>query len=137
MAKLHFKYGVMNCGKSDTLIKTAYNYREQGLTAVVIKPSVDTKSPNVVARAGGSVGVDIMVEPQTDIPAALDALQLPGIDCVLCDESQFLTPKQAEQLFEIAKKRNISVIAYGLKVDFATHLFPGSKRLLELADNIS
>lgn len=141
MAKLHFKYGAMNSGKSDTLIKTAYNYIERGLSIVTMKPSVDTKGDNrIVARAGAERVVDIIATPDTNVRQAMkDFTKQQGIDrlaCVLIDEAQFLTEDQVDQLLEVAKLDNISVIAYGLRVDFRTELFPGSKRLLEVADNI-
>lgn len=136
MAKLHFKYGAMNSGKSDTLIKTAYNYGEQGLGVLTVKPSIDTKGDKkIVARGGATRKVDILATPNTDIRAAVK--KSPNkIACILVDESQFLSEKQIDQLYDIAKRDNISVIAYGLRADFRQELFPGSKRLFEMADNI-
>lgn len=140
MSKLHFKYGAMNCGKSDTLIKTAYNYGERGLKVLVLKPTIDTKSDSILTRAGLTWKVDIPVEPTTNLlDAVLAYIQdsdLEKVHCLLSDESQFLTPEQVDQLYELAKKHDISVIAYGLRDDFTTKLFDGSKRLFELADNI-
>lgn len=138
MAKLHFKYGAMNSGKSDTLIKTAYNYTENGHRPIVIKPAIDTKgSARIVARAGGSRDVDILADTETDLRRQIMKLHAQQqVDVVLVDEAQFLTSHQIDQLFEIAKQENISVIAYGLRADFMTHLFPGSRRLFEIADNI-
>lgn len=135
MAKLHFKYGAMNSGKSDTLIKTAYNYEERDLKVIVIKPSVDTKGDDrITARGGHSRKADILADKSTNLAEVIASK--PGVDCVLVDESQFLTPDQISQLFHVAKKQNISVICYGLRADFLNQLFPGSKRLLEIADNI-
>ena len=135
MAKLHFKYGAMNSGKSDTLIKTAYNYVERGLKVLVVKPTVDTKDDaKVVARGGHSRHADILATPETDIEAQV--LAHPDVACVLVDEAQFLNREQISQLYRIAKQHDISVIAYGLRADFKTNLFPGSERLLEVADNI-
>lgn len=141
MAKLHFKYGAMNSGKSDTLIKTAFNYTEQGLAIATIKPETDTKDPDhIVARAGGRVFVDILTNEAMDVRAAIHRhiaeKALAALNCVLVDESQFLTGEQIDQLYDVAKRDDISVIAYGLRTDFRTKLFPGSERLLELADNI-
>lgn len=152
MAKLHFKYGAMNSGKSDTLIKTAYNYQERGLRILVIKPATDTKSGDaVVARGGASRPVDILAHPGDDLRALiLQAQEGTGqfaglwhlsegeaapIACVLVDESQFLDEEQIDQLFDVAKTDGISVICYGLRTDFLTRVFPGSRRLFELADN--
>ncbi|MDO5661532.1 MAG: thymidine kinase [Brachybacterium sp.] len=140
MAKLHFKYGAMNSGKSDTLIKTAYNYAERGLATLTVKPAIDTRGEDfVVARGGASRRVDVLVDPTADVRAAVLAeARRQGIDalqCVLVDESQFLEPEQIDQLFLLAKQEGISVICYGLRADFRTAVFPGSRRLFELADN--
>jgi len=141
MAKLHFKYGAMNSGKSDTLIKTAYNYTERGLDVLTIKSSIDTKGGDkIVARAGSSRSVDLHASPDTNLRKAVKDIivdnNIKKLACILIDEAQFLTREQVDQLFELAKIDNISVIAYGLRADFLTHLFPGSARLLEIADNI-
>ena len=140
MAKLHFKYGAMNSGKSDTLIKTAYNYAERGLATITVKPALDTKGEDwVVARGGAKRKVDVLVAHGEDLRAriheAADAQGLRPLHCVLVDESQFLEPAQIDQLFLVAKQDGISVICYGLRTDFTTHVFPGSRRLFELADN--
>ena len=125
----------MNSGKSDTLIKTAYNYEERGLKTLVLKPSVDSKGgKDIVARAGSRRTTDIIVLPTTNIQS--EVTKSNDIHCILVDESQFLTPEQVSQLYHVAKSDNISVICYGLRADFLTEVFPGSKRLLELADNI-
>ena len=141
MAKLHFVYGAMNSGKSDTLIKTAYNYTEQGLRVVTLKPAHDTKGgSSIVARAGGSWVVDLLVSEKTDINSWLKqniSTAHSTVDCILVDESQFLTPKHIDQLYSIAKHYDISVVAYGIRTDFRSKLFPGSKRLLEVADVIT
>lgn len=135
MAKLHFKYGAMNSGKSDTLIKTAYNYEERGLKVVVVKPGVDTKgNDKVIARGGHKRKVDIMADPSLDLEKTVSNYN--GSAVVLVDEAQFLTPEQISQLFRIAKNHNISVICYGLRADFRSQMFPGSRRLFEVADNI-
>ncbi len=140
MAKLHFKYGAMNSGKSDTLIKTAFNYTEQGLSIATVKPSIDTKAASIIARGGAERAVDILATPETDLRRAIGLFMaekaLRELNCVLVDESQFLSRDQINQLFETAKIDDISVIAYGLRADFRSDLFPGSTRLFELADNI-
>jgi len=139
MSKLSFKYGAMNSGKSDTLIKAAYNYTERGHNVVTIKPGIDTKGgEDIVARAGGRVSVDILALPEMDLREDIHVFvarqALKDLQCVLVDEAQFLHPQQVDQLFEVAKLDDISVIAYGLRTDFLSNLFPGSKRLLEIAD---
>jgi len=137
MAKLHFKYGAMNSGKSDTLIKTAYNYEERGLDVATIKPAIGVKGDNlIVARGGHSRTADILAGSELNLRIAVAELGKRPLACVLVDEAQFLEVEQISQLFEIAKLDDISVIAYGLRADFRTQTFPGSKRLLEIADNI-
>ncbi|SLM93071.1 thymidine kinase [Brachybacterium nesterenkovii] len=140
MAKLHFKYGAMNSGKSDTLIKTAYNYAERGLATLTVKPALDTKGEDwVVARGGARRRVDVLVAEGEDLRARIRAAAAAQGDqplhCVLVDESQFLSPAQIDQLFLVAKRDDVSVICYGLRTDFLAHEFPGSRRLFELADN--
>jgi len=141
MAKLHFKYGAMNSGKSDTLIKTAYNYTERGLNVATLKPSIDTKGgQTITARGGATRLVDILVSPDLDVRKAVKDWtkknNIQKLSCLLVDESQFLSDAQVDQLLKIAKLDGISVIAYGLRTDFRSKLFPGSDRLFELADNI-
>lgn len=141
MAKLSFKYGAMNSGKSDTLIKTAYNYTERGLDIVTMKPSIDTKGDRmIVARAGGTRRVDILAAPEMNVREEVHkfmaAKALKELHCVIVDESQFLHEQQVDQLYEVAKLDDISVISFGLRADFLTQLFPGSKRLFEIADTL-
>lgn len=135
MSKIHFKYGAMNSGKSDTLIKTAYNYEERGLKIVVVKPSVDTKGDaEIVARGGYRRAVDILARP--DINLFDEIKKREDIACVLVDEAQFLSHEQISQLYHVAKDLDISVICFGLRADFRNTMFPGSKRLFEVVDNI-
>lgn len=135
MAKLHFKYGAMNSGKSDTLIKTAYNYTERGLKVVTVKPLIDTKGDDrIVARAGYERKADIMATPDMDLEKEIESMR--DVAVVLVDEAQFLSEDQISQLFRTAKNHDISVICYGLRADFQTKMFPGSRRLFEVADNI-
>ncbi len=126
----------MNSGKSDTLIKTAFNYEERGLSIIVIKPSIDTKGDDmIVARGGHSRKADILANADTNLENAV--LQKEHVSCVLVDEAQFLSLDNISQLYRLAKIHNISVICYGLRADFQTNLFmPGSKRLFEIADTI-
>lgn len=135
MAKIHFKYGAMNSGKSDTLMKTAYNYEERGLKVVTIKPSIDTKGgKKIVARAGLTRETDITANDSDNLEELV--VTKGDINCVLVDEAELLSEEQISQLYHIAKDHDISVICYGLRADFRNQLFPGSKRLFEIADNI-
>lgn len=129
----------MNSGKSTALINTAYNYEEQGLSVVTIKSSVDTKGDRlIVARAGLERKVDILADPDMNLRDEISLYRdkMGSLACAIVDEAQFLQPRQVDQLFETAKLDGTSVIAYGLRTDFRRQMFPGSSRLLELADNI-
>ena len=139
MAKLYFRYGAMNSGKTTALLQVAFNYKERGMRVLILKASIDTKGgDHIVSRLGVSCKVDKLVSPEMNIldevRADADAHGKPA--CVLCDESQFFTPAQAEQLFLVTVDLGIPVICYGLRADFMMRGFPGSTRLLELAHSI-
>ena len=138
MAKLYYRYGAMNSGKSTALMQVAYNYEERGMRVLILKPSVDTKGgQRLVSRLGVTRQVDLLVTPGMDVLEAVraDAAVSP-LACVLADESQFFTPEQVDQLLMITVELNIPVICYGLRTDFSLRGFPGSTRLLELAHSI-
>lgn len=139
MAKLYFRYGAMNSGKSTALMQVAHNYEERGMRVLILKPSIDTKGGDkLVSRLGVERSVDISITPDMDVLACVraDIAQHGVLACVLTDESQFFTPEQADQLFMITVDLNIPVICYGLRADFSLKGFPGSTRLLEIAHNI-
>ena len=138
MAKLYFRYGAMNSGKSTALMQVAHNYEEQGMRVLILKPQVDTKGGGeLVSRLGVRRKADLLVPPEMDVFAAVQqAAAAAPLACVLCDESQFFTPQQAEELFMVTVELNIPVICYGLRSDFSLKGFPGSPRLLELAHTI-
>ena len=138
MAKLYFRSGAMNSGKSTALMQVAHNYEEQGMQVLILKPQVDTKGGDErVSRLGVRRKADLLVPPEVDVfEAVRTASRQQKLACVLCDESQFFTPKQAEQLFMVTVDLNIPVICYGLRSDFSLKGFPGSTRLLELAHTI-
>ncbi|WP_207343429.1 thymidine kinase [Arthrobacter sp. E3] len=147
MAKLYFRYGAMNSGKSTGLLQVAYNYEERGQRVLLAKPAVDTKgSGEVVSRLGISRDVDFLVQPEDDIralfaanaagddpEALLEHVEVAPVACLLVDEAQFLTPEQVDGLFRIAVEDGVPVMAYGIRTDFRTRAFPGSARLLEIA----
>ncbi len=138
MAKLYYRYGAMNSGKSTALMQVAHNYEERGMQVLVMKPAVDTKGGDrLVSRLGVTRKVDVSVPPAMNVLEAVRAAAQQGsLACVLVDESQFLTPEQAEQLFLVTVELSIPVICYGLRTDFSLKGFPGSTRLLELAHEI-
>lgn len=133
--RLFFKFGAMNSGKSTLLLQAAHNYRERDQRPIIAKPSIDTKSDKVLSRLNVSADVDWHIGPDDDIRDML-AAETEKVDCILVDEAQFLTPKQVEQLFYIAVKADVPVLAYGIRTDFATKAFPGSARLMELAHSL-
>ena len=138
MAKLYFRYGAMNSGKSTALMQVAHNYEEQGMQVLILKPQVDTKGGGeLVSRLGVHRKADRLIRPDMDVfEVVREASQATKLACVLCDESQFFTAEQAEQLFMVTVDLNIPVICYGLRADFSLRGFPGSTRLLELAHTI-
>ena len=138
MAKLYFRYGAMNSGKSTALIQVAHNYEERGMSVLLIKPAVDTKGADtVVSRIGASRTVDLLATPDVDLFEAVAAANAEKpISCVLADEAQFFTPAQVDQLFLVAVQQGIPVICYGIRSDFQMKGFPGSTRLLEIAHSI-
>lgn len=126
----------MNAGKSTALLQVAYNYKERGQRSIIAKPSVDTKSPEVLSRLNISAKVDWSVNPEHHLIKDFLDKETEKVDCILVDEAQFLEPQQIEQLFFIAVMKNIPVLAYGIRSDFQTNAFPGSARLFELAHSI-
>lgn len=134
MAKLYFRYGTMSSGKTLILLAVAHSYEVQGKRVLLLKPSLDTRfDPTLIrSRSGLEKTAHFLVAADT----ALKADQLAGIDCILVDEAQFLSPAFVEHLRSISLNLDIPVICYGLRTDFATRLFEGAKRLMELADAI-
>lgn len=134
MAKLYFRYGAMNSGKTTILQQVAYNYEENKKNVIVLKPASDTKGDKkVTSRIGLEREVDYLIYPEESIFNKVDIEEL---DCILVDEAQFFMPNQITELFVMTKVYDIPVICYGLRTDYKTNLFPGSERLLALADEI-
>lgn len=139
-AKLYYFYGTMNCGKSMILLAKAYNFQERNIPFLIIKSRIDTRDGKDIihSRSLGDrecVGVD----PKDNVFKVIETEMLQqqkNFKWILVDEAQFLTEKQVDELTEIVDKHNINVMCYGLRTDFKTHLFPGSKRLFEVADTI-
>jgi thymidine kinase len=135
MPKLHFRHGAMNSSKTANLLMVAHNYRSLGRSVIIMKPSLDTRDGEgiVSSRAGISMPVDLSISYDTDILTAFKSMVGP-VSCVLVDEAQFLTSGNVDQLRELSL--TCPVICYGLRTDYMTNLFPGSKRLMEVADSI-
>ncbi|HEU5222496.1 MAG TPA: thymidine kinase [Candidatus Lumbricidophila sp.] len=170
MAKLYFRYGAMNSGKSTALLQAAFNYEERGHRVLLAKPAIDTKGEHtIVSRLGFGRAVDFVIEPDASVRALFAAQVAAGAaaapvsrvgagdspvpaddagaaapssraattpSCLLVDEAQFLTATQVDDLFRIAVQDNVPVIAYGIRTDFQTAAFPGSRRLLEVAHSL-
>ena len=134
MAKMYFRYGAMNSGKTTALLQVAHNYEEQGMKVLVIKSQVDKKgNKNIVSRLGTEREVDLLLPINERITTNID---LENISCILVDEAQFMTAEQIKELWIISKMKNIPVICYGLKTDFKGNLFEGSKAIIEVADEL-
>ena len=137
MAKLYFKYGAMGSSKTAQALITKYNYEENDLRVWLIKPSADTRDGAAILRS--RIGLEAQVEvipPEVDIYARFLGGKARRSDVIIVDECQFLTEKQIDQLRSIVDEHNIPVMCFGLRTDFQTHLFPGSRRLMEVADTI-
>ncbi len=134
MAKLYFRHGTMQSAKSMNLLAVAHNYRAQGKRVLIVKPRLDSRfgTSKVRSRSGLEAEADLLVDEGT----RLDPRDFDGLSCVLVDEAQFLSPGVIEDLRALTRDPGIPVICYGLRTDFRTRLFPGSRRLLELADSI-
>ena len=137
MAKLYFKYGAMGSSKTAQALITKYNYEENDMKVWLLKPSADTRDGVSILRS--RIGLQAEVEiatPDANIYDRYVAEHVGKCDAVIVDECQFLTPGQIDQLRQIVDDFNVPVMCFGLRTDFQTHLFPGSLRLMELADAI-
>lgn len=139
---IRFVYGTMNSGKSLHLLATAHNFQERGIAFIILKSSIDNRDGEGVvhSRALGDKEC-INIETTTNIFKMIELMEsmtegysYKGLQWILVDEAQFLTPKQVDELAKVADTFGINILCYGLRTDFQTHLFPGSKRLFEIAD---
>lgn len=144
MAKLYFRYGAMNSGKSTALLQAAFNYEERGQRVLLAKPSIDVKGDrSILSRLGVSRDVDFTIGRSDDLGAVfrderqrLASESGDKVACLLVDEAQFLTDEQVDDLLRIAVLDDVPVLAYGIRTDFQTVAFPGSRRLLEIAHSL-
>lgn len=137
MAKLYFKYGAMGSSKTAQALITKYNYEENDLRVWLIKPSADTRDGKEILRS--RIGLEARVEiipPDMDVREQFRKTQEGRCDVIIVDECQFLTEAQIDQLRDIVDDCDIPVMCFGLRTDFQTKLFPGSLRLMEIADTI-
>lgn len=140
MAKLYFSYATMNAGKSTLLLQASYNYRERGMRTAILIASFDNRAGQ--GRISSRIGLTsdaIAFDHADDLYRHIEQLNGDGdgeIACVFVDEAQFLSEAQVWQLARVADRLRIPVMAYGLRTDFQGKLFPGSKALLAIADEL-
>ena len=147
MAKLYFKFGAMGSSKSAQALMTKFNYEEKNKNAFLMKPATDDRGDevdefgNVTAEVRSRIGLKAPAVTVSDndniIDMYLERDKKQKVDVIICDECQFLTEVQIEQMKDIADMYDVPVLCFGLRADFRTRLFPGSKRLFEIADSIT
>ena len=138
MAKLYFRYGAMGCGKTMQLLQVAFNYEERGHKVCVIKPATDTKNgTKLLTRIGPERETDFCFDKKTNLYDKI-AKEYKDVQCVLVDETQFLTKEQANQLMLVTIDFDIPVMCYGLRLNFRREDggFDGATRLLQIAHDI-
>ena len=134
MAKLYFKYGAMGSSKTAQALITKYNYEENDMRVWLIKPATDNRDGASVIRS--RIGLEAEAEAMRPEADLFDLFRQRNADVVIVDECQFFPPEQIDQLRRIVDDLDIPVLCFGLRSDFQTKLFPGSRRLFELADSI-
>ena len=136
MAKLYFSYAAMNAGKSTILLQASHNYCERGMNTMLLTARLDDRISE--GRIGSRIGLEetaFVFDVETDMTNLVEAEQaVISLACVMVDEAQFLTDAQVWQLADVADRLRIPVMCYGLRTDFQGNLFPGSARLLAIAD---
>ncbi|MFK8136764.1 MAG: thymidine kinase [Bdellovibrionales bacterium] len=134
MAKLYFRYGTMGSAKTLNLLAVAHNYQQQGKKVLLLKPKMDERfgKKTIGSRAGLKKEADLLLEDNSILPA--NAFE--EFDCILVDEAQFLAKHIIDQLRNLSIRSSVPVICYGLRTDFKSNLFEGSKRLMEIADSV-
>lgn len=137
MAKLYFFYGAMNSGKTTRILQCAYNYEEQGMRPIIMKPNIDTKGNEyIVSRIGSKRKVDYLIPAKENI-YDLIVEKYTNVDLIIVDEAQFLSERQVNELMDVVIDLNIPVMCYGLRTDFMGNSFPGARRLLDIAHELT
>lgn len=136
MAKLYFKYGAMGSSKTAQALITKFNYEERGMKVWLIKPAVDVRDGDELRSRIGLSAACTRIETDDDVFALFER-EHASSDVVIGDECQFFTEKQIDELRRIVDERNVPVLCFGLRTDFLTRLFSGSRRLFEVADSIA
>ena len=139
MGKLYFRYGAMGCGKTIHLLQSAFNYEERGQKVCVAKPAIDTKNgTKLLTRIGLERKTNFVFPKEENLFKKIEG-EYGGVDCILIDEAQFMTPKQVDQLMIVVVKLGIPVMCYGLRLNFRLEDggFEGATRLLQVAHDVS
>ena len=136
MAKLYFKYGAMGSSKSAQALTTKFNYEERGMRVWLIKPAIDVRDGAAAVRSRIGLSADAYAVPR-DADLFTVFGEQKDYQVIIADECQFFTPEQIDQLRRIVDEFDVPVLCFGLRTDFLTHLFEGSRRLFEVADSIS
>ena len=140
IGKLYFRYGTMGSAKTAMLLTQAYNFEERGMQYLCMKPIIDDRENDNVIRS--RIGIErkcSWIYPESDLYVMLKEMfdtTLVVKDWILIDEAQFLSAPQIDQLARIVDDYGVNVVCYGLRTDFQSHMFEGSRRLFELADTI-
>lgn len=138
MAKLHFHYSTMNAGKSTLLLQAAHNYKEMGMETLLLTADFDDRAENgkITSRIGISAPAELYSQGSNLLSLVETKSREKELACVLVDEAQWLSPNQVWQLAQVVDDLKVPVICYGLRVDFMGELFPGSAKLLAIADEM-
>ena len=144
MAKLYFRYGAMGSSKSANILMVRYNYEERGRYAILLKPRTDDRDGEhkIQSRIGLSAPAEYVDDFLKEISKLWNGKETEylyhgkKVNAILVDEAQFLSPEEVDALSDIVDFYEIPVLCYGLRTDFLNHLFPGSRRLMEIADVI-
>lgn len=136
MAKLYFKYGAMGSSKTANALITKFNYEERGMRVWLIKPAIDNRDGADIVRSRIGLEAQACVIPR-DANIYEEFKKHSNYHAIIADECQFFSADQIDQLRSIVNDFDIPVLCFGLRTDFLTHLFDGSKRLFEVADSIT
>tara|TARA_Y100000739_G_scaffold200171_1_gene184199 strand:- start:508 stop:1092 length:585 start_codon:yes stop_codon:yes gene_type:complete len=138
MAKLYFNYSTMNAGKTTVLLQAAHNYLERGMNPFLLTANADTRSGigTIKSRIGLKKSAQTFSQSVDLLNKVKEVNSKKSISCVFVDEAQFLTEEQVWQLAKVVDDIEIPVLCFGLRVDFQGNLFPGSKCLLSIADEL-
>ena len=134
---LRFYYGPMDCGKSTLALQVDHNQARQGRKGLLLVHHDRSGRAQITSRIG-ITRTAIEVHADVDLRDLVRARWAEGtrVDYLIVDEAQFLAPVQVDQLAELADDVQVDVYCFGIATDFRSELFPGSRRLFELADDL-